>query len=152
MIDKLQSFYASVDLKIWITVIVWISTFVFELILVARQNNAALREKKLTKLLANGHTIQAVRIKKWKDGLKSEVDNYEHAIYTYEVDGRSYKYHYLERQIPPMQLTLWYKTNPAHAQWVEKKVKEKSIVGIIQLLLPMLIAGCAYWLCVCIGL
>ena len=84
-----------------------------------------------------GHIVKAKRSKAWDDDHTGySVDSWYHGTYIYEVDGKSYKYRYMGKVYPPLELTLYYISNPRKTFGAENKTKEYSL-ALLALILPI---------------
>ncbi len=76
------------------------------------------RHKDIEKAVNRGHVVEGKMISMWEDtddGTSTDPMSWVHAKYSYEVDGKSYIYRYMDRALPPDLLTLYYVDNPAKA-------------------------------------
>ena len=150
-LQVIKNFFIETDPKIFVALGAGLAVLIFELILTHRNLGKKNREKRLKDLKSSGHLVKAQRVSQWKDGDKSEVNDYVHATYTYVVNGVKYRFRYLYRQVPPLIITLYYKNNPANARWTETMFQEKGIVSVVKLLMPVIVAAVVFFLCKKIG-
>ena len=69
------------------------------------------QERRLEKAKSLGHAVTAIRLEQWKD-TPVDPNSRVHATYAYEVNGKYYKYHFMEREAAPRTITLYYINNP----------------------------------------
>lgn len=67
--------------------------------------------------------------------------------YTYEVDGKTYKYHMVTRKFPSEQITLLYRNNPKKVIWMHNIPKPAWAwcVPVLLRVLPFVAAVAAFW-------
>lgn len=76
------------------------------------------RYKDIEKAVNMGHVVEGKMISMWEDtddGTSTDPMSWVHAKYSYEVDGKTYIYRYMDRALAPDLLTLYYVNNPAKA-------------------------------------
>ena len=85
--------------------------------------------------------VTAKRIKCWDDGATPEekTTSCYHAAYVYKVAGTQYQYSYLERAVPPLEMTLYYLDHPAHA--FRRTEKRSAFTPIFLLLFPIVVGA-----------
>ncbi|HIZ55036.1 MAG TPA: hypothetical protein H9671_02390 [Firmicutes bacterium] len=93
--------------------------------------------RRMERASALGHVVTARRIKYWDDGITPDekTTSWYHATYAYEVSGKQYRYKYLERAVPPIQIKLYYLDNPGRA--FRGKEKRSALSQIFLLLFPI---------------
>lgn len=69
------------------------------------------QERRLEKAKSLGHAVTAIRLEQWKD-TPVDPNSWVHATYAYEVNGKYYKYRFMEREAAPRTITLYYINNP----------------------------------------
>ncbi len=105
----LEEFFTSVfNFNVMCGVIAAIIVFIIEIKLMKKKTK---KNKKVEKAKSLGHIVKGKRIKYWADDPHS-VNSWYHATYTYEVDGKEYKYKYMNKVVPPFDVTLYYINSP----------------------------------------
>ena len=133
--DLLNRFMTDVfDLKIFCGIIAAIIVFIIEIWF---DRNHRLRNRRVEKAISLGHIVKAKRVKAWDDDNTGyDVNSWFHGTYSYEIDGKSYKYRYMSKVFPPHELTLYYINNPRKTFRNENKTKEHSL-ALLMLFLPI---------------
>ena len=93
--------------------------------------------RRVEKAAALGHVVTAKRIKYWDGGVTPDekTTSHYHATYAYEVSGKPYRYKYLERAVPPVQIRLYYLDDPGRA--FRAKEKRSGFAQVFFLLFPI---------------
>lgn len=107
--------------------------------------------RRVEKAVRLGHVVEARRTTYWDDATTpaERPTSWYHALYTYDISGRQYRYTYLERAYPPPVIRLYYIDNPRRAFRGERK--RSAAANALFLLIPIaagagvmcLLHGCA---------
>ena len=93
------------------------------------------QERRLEKAKSLGHAVTAIRLEQWNDTPRVDPNSWVHATYAYEVSGKCYKYHFMEREAAPRTITLYYINNPRKT--FRGKVKDSVFLMLLFYILPM---------------
>lgn len=122
------------DWKIFCGIVVAIIVFIIEIWF---NRNFKMRNRCVEKAIRLGHIVKAKRVEAWDDDSTGyDVNSWFHGTYSYEIDGKSYKYRYMSKVSPPYELTLYYINNPRKTFRNENKAKEHSL-ALLSLFLPI---------------
>ncbi len=97
-----------------------------------------LRYKDIQRAIEMGHVVKGKVISKWEDTddfTSTDPMSWSHADYSYEVNGISYIYRYMDRASPPDPITLYYLNDPA------KTFREKEngyLIGFYTIMLHLI--------------
>ena len=129
-INILKEFKEICDWRIIVSIAVGIVVFIVQIRWMNRRGE--LKDPKVEKAKALGHVVQAKREKYWNDDTPGDwnMSKY-HATYSYEVNGKKYEYRYLEHEVPPTFINLYYINNPRK---VVGDYKKKEYPGIFYFL------------------
>lgn len=130
---------SQLDFKLWIVVACVILLFIGEMVVLYKgcltfETRNSKQCKKASEL---GHVVQARLV----DGTSSYRTIDDDSIlltarYKYTVRNNSYKYHYVDRRIPPHTLTLYYINNPKNTFHAKNKTWEP---GFLLYILPLVL-------------
>lgn len=128
-----------IDPAILIGVLVIISTFVLEIILISKGYfNFNNNKKRMEKAIKLNHQIKAKRITHYDDDYTgTQVDSWYHAKYEYTINGKTKTYRYLSRKHPPTILTLYYLKNINKVFHYEEK--KSSILDLLIYIIPFVL-------------
>lgn len=127
----------NIDPVIAVGVLVIITTFVIECILLSKGYFKINDKKRMEKAIARNHTIKATRVSYWDDyvpGEGAQVNSWYHAKYEYTINNKKKTYRYLSKKMPPMILTLYYISNPNKVFHYEEK--KSSILYLLMYIIP----------------
>lgn len=107
--------------------------------------------RRVEKAVRLGHVVEARRTTYWDDATTpaERPTSWYHALYTYDISGRQYRYTYPERAYPPPVIRLYYIDNPRRVFREERK--RSAAAKVLFLLIPIaagagvmcLLHGCA---------
>lgn len=113
-----------------------ILVFAFEIVLLRKQARFSRKKRKKELAISRGHVIQARRVEAWSTDETGYDDHILfHAIYVYEVNGRTLKYRYLAPEVPPMIKTLYYLNDPRKV--FDGRERQNPVIRLLACLLPL---------------
>ena len=132
----LEEFFTSVfNFNVMCGIIAAIIVFIFEIKIMKKKTK---KNKKIEKAKRLGHIVKGKRIKQWDDSTAGSVDFWYYATYTYEVDGKEYKYKFMNKIAPPFEVTLYYINSPRKV-FTEYEYKVFSL-DILFYIIPIAVA------------
>ncbi len=136
LIDLLKRFVDEIlDIRILISIFVAIVIFIIEIKLTT---NIDFKNKRIEKTKKLSHVIKAKKIKMYdEDTSGHDIHSYFHATYTYEVNNKTYEYRFMDKVVPPYELTLYYLNNLARA-FRQDDTSKRHALGFIALIIPIL--------------
>ena len=113
-------------------------TLIIGLAVLHKRSSKKYVSRRVKKALAMGHILTARCVKSWEmTDDRFDVTAKRNAIYEYCCDGQTYRYHYLERKIPPATIQLYYLNDPKHA-FIQK---DRSCLHALAVLVSVLLVG-----------
>lgn len=124
------------NFNVFVGIVAAIGVLILEIVWMRKRTNT---NKQIAKAIKKGHVVDATRLKTWNDDITgTNVDSWVYATYSYEVDGKSYQYKYMDRANAPIKLKLYYLDNP-HKAFSEKQ-KKKNIFSLLFYIIPIAVA------------
>ncbi len=121
-----------------------LTALIIGLIVIHKMSSKEYVSRRVKKAQAMGHVLTANLIKSWTmTDERLDVNAKVNAVYEYWHDGQAYRYHYLERKVPPKTIQLYYLNNPRHA-FLQKN--RSYLRGIAVLVLTFLAGAAAAYL------
>lgn len=113
-----------------------IAVFVIEIVLLRRQTGHSRKEKQIELAVSRGHVVRARRIKAWDDDETGhDVHSWFHAVYVYDVNGRTLKYRYRGKEVPPVTKTLYYLNDPRKT--FDSREQKNPVLILLLYILPL---------------